>query len=162
MQQSRVKNLKQAKAGGFLCLHSIKVYGIGWRNQHNLLKLLRRLSCYAFSKIHLDRYSSFYKVFLILSWDINVNLSPVHRKSTWKLCTSVLWFCFSRHSFYYNLNSLSKNVSSSGCGVIKERTMYFIRAKLQIYPMYLSLEEVRLRQQKIFCQMAKKWTVMNE
>ena len=43
-------------------------------------ELLRRLSVYAMikSKIHLDRYGSFRKILLILSWDENLNPGPVH------------------------------------------------------------------------------------
>ena len=41
-------------------------------------ELLRRLSAYALSKIHLDRNGSFGKILLILSWDVDRNLGPVH------------------------------------------------------------------------------------
>ena len=37
-----------------------------------------RLSIYALSNIHLDRYGFFCKILLMLSWDINLNPGPVH------------------------------------------------------------------------------------
>ena len=41
-------------------------------------ELLRRLSVFALSKIHLDRNGSFGKILIILSWYVNLNLGPVH------------------------------------------------------------------------------------
>ena len=41
-------------------------------------ELLRRLSVYALSKVHLDRYGSFCKILLIVSWDINLHPGTVH------------------------------------------------------------------------------------
>ena len=41
-------------------------------------ELIRRLSFYALSKIHQDRYRSFLKIFLLLSWDINLNPGSGH------------------------------------------------------------------------------------
>ena len=39
---------------------------------------LRRLSFYALTKFSLDRYRSFRKILLILSWDINLNPGLVY------------------------------------------------------------------------------------
>ena len=71
--KSRIRNLKEVNTHEFLCLHSIKSMELVEKTE-----LLRRLSVYALSKIHLDRYGSFHKILLTLSWDINLNPGPVH------------------------------------------------------------------------------------
>ena len=73
IRKSRIENLKEVNTLEFLCLHSIKSMDLVEKTE-----LLRRLPVYALSKIHLDRYGSFRKILLILSWDINLNLWPVH------------------------------------------------------------------------------------
>ena len=67
------KYLKEANTCEFLCLHSSKSMELVGKTE-----LLRGLSVYALSKIHLDRYESFLKILLILSWYININPGPVH------------------------------------------------------------------------------------
>ena len=57
----------------FLCLHSVRSMEMVEKTE-----LLRRLSFYALSKIHLDRYGSFCKILFIFSWNENLNLGPVH------------------------------------------------------------------------------------
>ena len=92
-------------------------------------ELLRRLSVYALSKIHLDRYGSFCKIPLKLSWDINLNPGPVHGIQNENLLHMLLLHdrIFSGDSFYYNPNSLSKNESRNECNVFKKRRMHFIQ-----------------------------------
>ena len=73
-------------------------------------ELLRRLSFYALLKIHLDRYGSFRKILLPLSWVINLISGPVYGIQNENLL-HVLPFLdcsLSRDGFYCNLNSLSE------------------------------------------------------
>ena len=66
-------------------------------------ELLRRLSVYALSKIHLDRYKPFRKILLILSWDTNLNPGSVYGIQNENLLY-VLPFhdcIFSGDGFYY-------------------------------------------------------------
>ena len=90
-------------------------------------ELSRRLSVYALSKIHLDRYEPFHKILLILSWDINLNSGPAHGIQNENLL-HVLPFqdcSFSGDGFYYNQNSLSENVSRNEWDVLKKmNTLY--------------------------------------
>ena len=123
IRKSRIENLKEVNTHEFLCLHSIKSMELVEKTE-----LLRRLSVYALSKIHLDRYGSFCRILLILSWDINVNAGPVHGIQNENLL-HVLRFhdCnFSGDNFYYNPNSISENESRNGWNVFKKRGMHFI------------------------------------
>ena len=109
--KSRFENLKEVKIRAFLCLHSIRPMELVEKTE-----LLRRLS-----KIHLDRYGSFRKIFLSLSWDGNLNTGVVHIIQNENLL-HVLPFhdcSFSGDGFYYDLNSLSENVSWNDWGVFK-------------------------------------------
>ena len=85
-------------------------------------ELLRRLSVYALSKIHLDRYGSFLKILLILSWDINTNPRPVHGIQNENLLHVFPFHdcIFSGDNLYYNPNSLTKNVSRNEWDVFKK------------------------------------------
>ena len=106
--KSRIEILKEAKTREFLCLHSVKAMELVEKTE-----LLRRLSVYALSKIHLDRYRSFRKILVILSRDINLNPGPVHGIQNENLF-HVLPFhdcVFSVDGFYSNLNSVSENLS---------------------------------------------------
>ena len=106
-------------------------------------ELLKILSVYALSKIHLDRYGSFCNVLVILFWDINLNPRPVHGIQNENLL-HVLSFhdCnFSGDGIYHNLNSLSKNVSRNDWDVFKKRVMYFIH--ININSILLKTDEVR-------------------
>ena len=101
----------------FLCLHSIKSLELVEKTE-----LLRRLRVYALSKIHLDRYGSFLKILLILSWNINLNPGPVHGIQN-KNLLHVLSFhdsSFTGDEFYYNLKSLSKNMSRNDWDVFQK------------------------------------------
>ena len=71
--KSRIRNLKEVNTHEIFCLHSIKAMELVEKTE-----LLSRLSVCALSRIHLDRYRSFCKILLILSWDINLNPGPVH------------------------------------------------------------------------------------
>ena len=62
IRKSRIRNLKEVNTHEFLCLHSIKSMELVEKTE-----LLRRLSVYALSKTHLDRYGSFRKILLLLS-----------------------------------------------------------------------------------------------
>ena len=95
-------------------------------------ELLRRLSVYALSEIHLDRYRSFCKILLILSWDINLNPGPVHGIQNENLLHALPFHdcIFSGDSFYYNLNSLSENVSINEWNVFKKRGIDFIHINI--------------------------------
>ena len=95
-------------------------------------ELLRRLFFYALSKIHLDRYGSFLKVLLILSYDINLNLGPVHGIQNENLLHTLSFHdCnFSGDKFYYNPNSLNKNKSRNEWNVFKKRAMHFIHVNI--------------------------------
>ena len=66
--KSRIEKLKEVNTGKFLCLYLIKSMEVVEKTE-----LLRRLSVYTLSKIHLDRYRSFRQILLIPSWDINLN-----------------------------------------------------------------------------------------
>ena len=117
ISESRIENFKQVNTREFLCLHSIKSMELVEKTE-----LLRRLSVYALSKIHLDRYGFFRKILLILSWDININPRPVHGIQN-KNLLHVLPFhdCnFSGYRFYYNPNCLSKNVSRNEWDIFKK------------------------------------------
>ena len=94
--------------------------------------MLRRLSVYALSKIDLDRYRSFRKILLILSWDINLNPGPVYWVQNENLLHVLSFYecSFSRDRFYYNLNSFSENVSQNDRDVFKKRGMYFIHVNI--------------------------------
>ena len=92
-------------------------------------ELLRRFSAYALSKTHLDRYRSFRKILLILSWDINLNPGPVHGIHNENLL-HVLPFrncSFSGDGFYYNLNIHSKNVSRNEWDVFNSLSANFTK-----------------------------------
>ena len=117
ISESRIENFKQVNTREFLCLHSIKSMELVEKTE-----LLRRLSVYALSKIHSDRYGFFRKILLILSWDININPRPVHGIQN-KNLLHVLPFhdCnFSGYRFYYNPNCLSKNVSRNEWDIFKK------------------------------------------
>ena len=73
IRQSRTENLKKVNTRKFFCLQSTMSMKLAEKTE-----LLRRLSVYALSKIHLDRNGSFRKILLILSWDVNLTLGPVH------------------------------------------------------------------------------------
>ena len=108
INKSRIENLKEKNTCEFFCLHSIKSVELVEKTE-----LLRRLTVYALSKIHLDRYQSFGKILLILSWDINLNPGASCGIQNENLL-HVLPFhdcIFSGDYFYYNLNRLSENVS---------------------------------------------------
>ena len=91
VRKSRIENLKEVNTREFLCLHSIKSMelvektivkrnGLSVSYEYEKIELLRRLPVCALSKIYLDRYGCFLKILLVLSWDINLNLGPVHGK----------------------------------------------------------------------------------
>ena len=91
VRKSRIENLKEVSTREFLCLHSIKSMelvektivkrnGLSVSYEYEKIELLRRLPVCALSKIYLDRYGCFLKILLVLSWDINLNLGPVHGK----------------------------------------------------------------------------------
>ena len=85
--KSRIENLKEVSTREFLCLHSIKPTELIEKTE-----LLRRLSVYALSKFHLDRYGSFRKILLTLSWHINLNPGPVHGIQNENLLDVLLFF----------------------------------------------------------------------
>ena len=68
IRKNGIENLEEVNTGEFLCLPLIKLMELIEKTE-----LLRILSVYTLSKIHLDRYGSFCKILLILSWDINLN-----------------------------------------------------------------------------------------
>ena len=106
-------------------------------------KLLRRLSVCALSKTHLDRYGSFLKIWLILSWDLNLDSGPVHGIQKENLL-HVLSFhrCrFFKDRFCYNLNSLSKNVSRKDWDLFKKRGMYFVHINIKSF--FPNVDQVR-------------------
>lgn len=109
-------------------------------------EVLRRLSAYPLSKIHLDRYRSFGKILLILSWVINLNWEPVHGIQNEYLLHILLFHdcSFSKDRFYDNLNSFSKNVSRNDWDVLKKRGMDFI--KININGLSQKIDEVCLLQ----------------
>ena len=121
--RSRIKNLKEVNTCEFLCLHSIRSMELIEKTE-----LLRILSAYALPKIHLDRYGSFRKILLILSWDIHLNSEPVHGIQIEHLLHVLLFHdcIFFGDNFFYNLNSLSENVSKNEWNVFKKRGMLFI------------------------------------
>lgn len=115
IRKSRIENVKEGNTREFLCFHLIKSMKLVEKTE-----LSRRLSVYALSKFHLDRYGSFWKILLILYWDINLNPGTVHGIQSENFL-HVLPFhdcIFSRDAFYYNLNNLSKNVSRKDWNVI--------------------------------------------
>ena len=61
-RKNRIKNIKEVNICKFLCLHFFKSMELGEKTE-----LLRRLSVYALSKIHLDRYNS-YRKFCLCSY----------------------------------------------------------------------------------------------
>ena len=136
------ENLKEENTCEFLCLHSIKSVELVEKTE-----LLRRLSVYALSKIHLDRYGSFRKILLILSWDINLNPGPVHGIQNGNLLY-VLQFhdCnFSGDDFYYNPNSLSENESKYEWNVFKKRGMHFIHINIiSLLPKLIKYDILRI------------------
>ena len=73
-------------------------------------ELLRRLSFYALSKIHLDLHLSFCNILLTLSWDVNFNPEPVHGSQNENLLHVIPFhnYSFYGDGFYYNLNTLAK------------------------------------------------------
>ena len=99
-------------------------------------ELLGRLSVYALSKIHLDKYESFRKILLILSWDMNLNTEPVHGIQNENLLQVLLYFLF-----YYNPISLSENESRNEWNVFKKREIYFIC--ININSLLQKIDEVR-------------------
>ena len=122
IRKSRIENLKEVNTRESICLHSIKSMELVEKTE-----LLRRLSVYALSKIHLDRCASFCKILLILSWYISLNPGTVHGIQNENLL-HVLPFhdcIFSGDSFYYNLNSLSKNVSKNEWNVFRNRNALY-------------------------------------
>ena len=86
IRKSRIENLKQVNTREFFCLHLIKPMEFVEKTE-----LLRRLSVNALWKIHLNRYGSFCKILLILSWDINLNPGPIHGIQN-ENCS--MYFCF--------------------------------------------------------------------
>ena len=106
-------------------------------------ELLRRLSIYAISKTHLERYGPFCKILLILSWDINLIPGPVRGIQNEHLL-HVLRFddCnFSGDNFYYNPNSFNENESSNEWNVFKKRGVHFIH--INITSLVPKIDEVR-------------------
>ena len=63
--------------------------------------------------------------------------------SEWRFASriSVLWLYFSGYGFYYNLNSLSENVSRNEWNVYKEGGMHFIH--ININSLLPKIDEVR-------------------
>ena len=105
IHKSRFENLKEVNISQFFCLHPIMSMELVEK-----IELLRRLATYASSKIHLDRYQSFRKILLIVSWDINFNPAPVHgTQNKNMLHLPPFHDCnFIGDWFFFNLNSLKK------------------------------------------------------
>ena len=99
IRKSRIENLKEVNTSEFLCLHSVTSMELVEKTE-----LLRRLSVYALSKIHLDRYGSFHKILLIISWNINLNPGPVYGIQDENLHHVLPFYdyIFSGDGFYYN------------------------------------------------------------
>ena len=138
MRKSRIKNLKEVNTHEFLCLHSIKSTELVEKTES-----LRRLSVYALSKIHLDRYGSFLKILLILSRDINLNPGLVRGIQNENLLQVFPFHdCnLSGDDFYYNPNSISENESRNEWNVLKKRGMHFIH--ININSLLPKIDEVR-------------------
>ena len=81
-------------------------------------ELLRRLSLYALSKIHLDKYGSFRKILLILSWDINLN--PGHGIQNKNLLHVLLF-----HECIFSEDSFRVNMSWNEWDVFQKRGMQY-------------------------------------
>ena len=135
---SIIENLKEVNTREFLCLHLIKSMELIEKAE-----LLRRLPVYALSMINLDGNGSFRKILLILSWNINLNSGTVRGIQN-KNLLYVLPFhdcIFSGDGFYYNLNSLSENVSRNEWNIFKKRGMHFIHINMN--SLFPKTDEVR-------------------
>ena len=95
--------------------------------------LWKRLSQDALSKVHLNKYGSYFKFILLLSGDINLNPGPTAPKRN-----DILWellpfhnCSFSTEPIDYQLDTLSV-VSNDAWNIFQKRGMYFIHLNINI------------------------------
>ena len=99
--------------------------------EKNILR--KRLSQDALSKVHLNKYGSYFKFILLLSGDINLNPGPTAPKRN-----DILWellpfhnCSFSTEPIDYQLDTLSV-VSNDAWNIFQKRGMYFIHLNINI------------------------------
>ena len=97
--------------------------------EKNILR--KRLSQDALSKVHLNKYGSYFKFILLLSGDINLNPGPTTPKRN-----DILWELFSFHNcsfscerMDYQLDPLSV-VSNDAWNIFQKRGMHFIHLNI--------------------------------
>ena len=108
--------------------------------EKNILR--QRLSQDALSKLHLNKYGSYFKLILLLSGDINLNLGPTTQKRN-----DILWellpfhnCSFSTERMDYQLDPLSV-VSNDAWNIFQKRGMHFIH--LNINSILRKVDEIR-------------------
>ena len=108
--------------------------------EKNILR--KRLSQDALSKVHLNKYGSYFKFILLLPGDINLNPGPTAPKRN-----DMLWeflpfhnCSFSTEQLNYQLDSLSV-VSSDAWNIFQKRGMHFIH--LNINSILPKIDEIR-------------------
>ena len=104
--------------------------------------LQKRLSQDALSKVHLNKYGSYFKFVLLLSGDINLNRGPIDPKRN-----DILWELlpfhncrFSTQWMYYQLDPLSV-VSNEAWNIFQKIGMHFIH--LSINSILPKIDEIR-------------------
>ena len=108
--------------------------------EKNILR--KRLSQDALSKVHLNKYGSYFKFILLLSGDINLNPGPTAPKRN-----DILWellpfhnCSFSTERMDYQLDPLSV-VSNDAWNIFQKRGMHFIH--LNINSILPKIDEIR-------------------
>ena len=108
--------------------------------QKNILR--KQLSQDALSKVHLNKYGSYFKFILLLSGDINLNPGPTAPKRN-----DILWellpfhnCSFSTERMDYQLDPLSV-VSNDAWNIFQKRGMHFIH--LNINSILPKIDEIR-------------------
>ena len=104
--------------------------------------LRKRLSQDSLSKVHLNKYGSYFKFILLLSGDINLNSGPTSPKRNdilWELLP--FYNCsFSTERMDYQRDSLSA-VSNDAWNIFQKRGMHFIH--LNINSILPKIDEIR-------------------
>ena len=97
--------------------------------EKNILRKL--LSQDALSKVHLNKYGSYFKFILLLSGDINLNPGPTARKRNDILCELLPFHncSFSTERMDYQLDPLSV-VSNDAWNIFQKRGMHFIHLNI--------------------------------
>ena len=108
--------------------------------KNNILR--KRLSQDALSKVHWNKYGSYFKFILLLSGDINLNPGPTTPTKKWYIMRTSffpqLWFFYSAGG--YQLDPLSV-VSNDAWNIFKKRGMHLIH--LNISSLLPKIDETR-------------------